>query len=178
MTEPLFFDTDCLSAFLWVNNQSLLAQLYPGRIIIPAQVYAELSIPSVPHLKQRVDKMLEDGFASIESIQTDTEEYTLYRKLIFRPDPGHICIGNGEAAAIVMARERNGILASNNLRDIAVYVSEYGLRHLTTGDILMEALEKGLITEDIGNQLWQNMLNKKRRLGYPSFSDFLKDHHK
>lgn len=42
LTEPLFFDTDCLSAFLWINNQSLLAQLYPARVIIPAQVYAEL----------------------------------------------------------------------------------------------------------------------------------------
>lgn len=31
MTETVYFDTDCLSAFLWVNNQSLLAQLYPGR---------------------------------------------------------------------------------------------------------------------------------------------------
>ena len=27
LTEPLFFDTDCLSAFLWVNNQSLLPRI-------------------------------------------------------------------------------------------------------------------------------------------------------
>lgn len=33
MTKPLFFDTDCLSPSLWVNNQSLLSQLYPGRIL-------------------------------------------------------------------------------------------------------------------------------------------------
>ena len=25
MTEPLFFDTDCISAFLWVDNESILA---------------------------------------------------------------------------------------------------------------------------------------------------------
>jgi len=77
LTEPLFFDTDCLSAFLWINNQSLLAQLYPGRVIIPAQVYAELSIPSVPHLKQRIDVMISSGDARIETIQADTEEYRL-----------------------------------------------------------------------------------------------------
>ncbi len=174
MTEPLFFDTDCLSAFLWINNQSLLAQLYPGRVIIPAQVYAELSIPSVPHLKQRIDVMISNGDARIETIQADTEEYRLYRKLVSKPDPGHVIIGSGEAAAIALAKEQGGILASNNLRDISVYVSEFNLQHMTTGDILKEALDRGLITETTGNQLWQNMLQKRRRLGYSSFSDYLK----
>ena len=147
MTEPLFFDTDCLSAFLWINNQSLLSQLYPGRVIIPAQVYAELSIPSVPQLKQRIDVMISNGDAKVESIQADTKEYRLYRKLVSKPDPGHVIIGSGEAAAIALAKEQGGILASNNLRDVEVYVSEFGLQHMTTGDILKEALDRGLITE-------------------------------
>ena len=152
MTEPLFFDTDCLSAFLWINNQSLLAQLYPGRVIIPAQVYAELSIPSVPHLKQRIDVMISNGDAKVESIQADTKEYRLYRKLVSKPDPGHVIIGSGEAAAIALAKEQGGILASNNLRDVAVYVSEFGLQHMTTGDILKEALDRGLITESSSSE--------------------------
>ena len=97
MTEPLFFDTDCLSAFLWVNNVSILAQLYPGRIVIPAEVYTELSIPTIPHLKARVDKMLANGDARIERIHTETEEYRLYRKMVAAPDPGHVIIGPGEA---------------------------------------------------------------------------------
>ena len=176
MTDPLFFDTDCLSAFLWINNQSLLAQLYPGRIVIPSEVYAELSRPSIPHLKMRVDSMIRSNVAQIESIQTGSAEYTLYRKLVSKPDPGHMSIGKGEAAAIALAKEQGGVLASNNLKDISVYVFEYGLRHKTTGDILKEALDKGLITEDEGNQLWQDMINKRRKLGYSSFSDYLKDH--
>lgn len=174
MTEPLFFDTDCLSAFLWVNNQSLLAQLYPGRIVIPAEVYTELSTPVTPHLKARVDAMLNSNDARVESIQIGTEEYSLYRKLVSKPDAGHAIIGNGEAASIALAKEKGGILASNNYKDIATYVTEFGLRHVTTGDILKEALEKGLITETVGNQLWQNMINKRRRLGYATFSDYLK----
>lgn len=176
LTDPVFFDTDCLSAFLWVNNQSLLAQLYPGRIVIPAEVYAELSRPSIPHLKARIDIMLSNHDARIESIQTGTEEYALYRKLVAKPDPGHMIIGSGEAAAIVLAKERGGILASNNLKDISVYISEYNLPHKTTGEILKEALLEGLITEAVGNQLWQDMIRKKRKLGYASFSDYLQDH--
>ena len=173
MTEPLFFDTDCLSAFLWVNNQSLLSQLYPGRIIIPSAVYEELSNPRVKHLKERVDTMLSEQSARVEEISTDPPEYDLYRKLVSKPDPGHIIIGKGEAAAIVMAKERGGILASNNLRDVAVYVEEFGLIHMTTGAILKEAFEKGLITESQGNSLWQKMIEKRRRLGYSSFSEYL-----
>lgn len=175
MTEPVFFDTDCLSAFLWVNNQSLLSLLYPGRIVIPAQVYSELSNPCIPHLKSRVDLMIIRGEIRIESIHTETKEYYLYRKLTEKPDPGHVIIGRGEAAAIVMAKERKGILASNNLRDISTYVSEFGLQNKTTGDILRESYEKGLITELEGNRLWVEMLKKRRRLGYNSFSDYLKD---
>ena len=176
LTEPVFFDTDCLSAFLWVNNQSLLAKLYPGRIVIPAEVYAELSGPTIPHLKARVDMMLSNNEARIESIEAGTEQYELYRKLVAKPDPGHAVIGNGEAAAIVLAKEQGGILASNNLKDISVYVSEYNLSHKTTGEILKNALQRGLITETVGNQLWQEMLRKRRKLGYASFSDYLLDH--
>ena len=174
MTEPLFFDTDCLSAFLWVNDHSLLALLYPGRIVIPAEVYAELSVPTVPHLRERIDAMLRDGSAMLERIQSDTEEYRLYRKLSARPDPGHAVIGRGEAAAIVLAKGHSGILASNNLRDVAAYVEEFRLKHMATGDILNDAFRKGLITEQEGNRLWREMLKKRRRLGYASFSDYLK----
>lgn len=173
LTETMFFDTDCLSAFLWVNNQSLLAQLYPGRIVIPAEVYTELSIPTVPHLKKRIDKMISVGVAKIETIQVGTEEYRLYRKLVSSPDEGHKIIDKGEAAAISMVKKRGGILASNNLKDVSEYVEEFNLKHMTTGEILKEALNKGLITENEGNNLWQSMLNKHRKLGYASFTEFL-----
>ena len=36
----------------------------------------------------------------------------------------------GEAASIALAKEKDGILASNNLSDVSAYVSEYGLQHL------------------------------------------------
>ena len=52
MTEPLFFDTDFISAFLWVDDESILAKLFPGRIVIPKEVYDELSHPSVNRYKR------------------------------------------------------------------------------------------------------------------------------
>lgn len=81
LTEPLFFDTDCLSAFLWVKRQSLLAQLYPGRIVIPMQVYRELSYPGIPHLKARIDFMIESRKAMVGSFDVGSPEHSLYVKL-------------------------------------------------------------------------------------------------
>lgn len=174
MTKQVFIDTDCISAFLWVNNQSIIAQLFPKNIIIPSQVYRELSNPLTPHLKSRIDELLSSGDALIESSIVGSSEYNLYYKLTHHYDENHKIIGDGEAAAIAMAKERNGILASNNLRDISNYVEEFNLEHITTGDILKMALDKGLINEHQGNTIWANMLNKKRKLGFQSFSDYLK----
>lgn len=176
MTEPLFFDTDCLSAFLWVDNESILAKLYPGRVIIPKQVYDELSHKGLNHikgLKSQVDTMVSNGEAKIETIVVGTEIYTLYSKMTTTPEAGHKIIGAGEAAALAMAKECNGIVASNNLRDIADYVSEYGLKHMTTGAIMKEALEAGYIDEAQGNKIWGDMLLRKRKLGYSSFTEYL-----
>ena len=179
MTEPLFFDTDCISAFLWVDNESILSRLFPGRIIIPKEVYDELSHPGVNRikgLKAQVDEMINAGEATIESIMVDTDTYQLYRKLTTNPDPGHVIIGRGEAASIALAKEKQGILASNNLKDISSYVTEFGLMHLTTGDIMKMALDQGYITEAQGNTIWANMIARRRRLGYRTFTEYLVDH--
>lgn len=177
MIEPLFFDTDCISAFLWVDEENILAKMYPGKIIIPEQVYDELShagLNNIKALKNQIDNLVSAGQARIEPIATGSKEYIIYQKLTLNPDPGHTYIGRGEAAAISLAKERGGILASNNLKDIKVYVQEFGLSHITTGDIMKEALKKGFLTEDQGNIIWQNMLSKKRKLGFATFSDYLK----
>lgn len=173
MTEPLFFDNDCLSAFLWTGDESLLVKLYQGKIMIPMHVYIELSSPGVDHLRRRVDVLLNSGDAVKISIESGTKAYTIYRKLTSAPDAGHKIIGKGEAAAIALAKCNDGILTSNNLKDIADYVRYYGLKHLTTGDILKEALVHGFIDEVQGNLIWNKMSAKRRKLGFVSFSDFL-----
>jgi hypothetical protein len=43
MTDKLFFDTDCISAFLWVKEENIILKLYPGKIILPKPVLNELT---------------------------------------------------------------------------------------------------------------------------------------
>ena len=171
MTNRYFFDTDCISAFLWIKGESILAKLYSGKIILPTPVYRELQ--KVPHLSARIDTLKQNGDLFIQSIEAGSAEYYDYVKMTTSPEPGMKIIGKGEAAAIAMARMRNGILASNNMRDISAYVTKYNLQHITTGDILLEALKQQLITESEGNPIWAAMLRKKRRLPTLTFSDYI-----
>lgn len=117
MTDSLFFDSDCISAFLWVGNESLLVKLYPGRIVIPKPVYDELSYPGIAHLKTRIDSLLSAGQAHIKTIGIDTETYALYYQLTVAPQEGYVILGKGEAASIALAKSNEGIVASNNLTD-------------------------------------------------------------
>lgn len=172
MIDALFFDTDCLSAFLWINNQNILQTLYSGKIILPEPVYQELSNPSIPHIKRRADRLLYDKVAFVQQIEFGTEEYQLYRSLV-KGEKGRKQIGRGEAAGIALTKKYNGILASNNYRDIASYIAEYNLKHIDTGHILIEAMEKRLITEADGNIIWKKMLDKNRKLPECTFSTYL-----
>lgn len=171
MTEKYFFDTDCLSAFLWVREESILARLYAGRIILPTQVYNELR--RVPHLLARVDTLKNNGDLSVESMEAGSEEYNDYLQMTTSPETGMRIIGSGEAAGIAMTKQRDGTLASNNLRDIRPYVEKYGISHITTGDILIEAMDAGIITEAEGNTIWSDMIRRRRMLPTTTFSEYL-----
>lgn len=146
LTSRVFIDTDCISAFLWVGTEHLLEKLYSGKIVIPQEVYDEINIPTIPHLKSRIDQLVAKGSAEIVSIDIGTEEYALYRDLTRNHDSNKV-IGKGEAASISLAKKHNGILGSNNLRDVKPYVEEFSLEHMTTGDILVEAFKAKFITE-------------------------------
>ena len=173
MTDLIFFDTDCISAFLWVNGESLIAKMYGSQIVIPEAVYEELSNPRVSHLKERIDHLVTDGIARIMSIDITTTEYELYRAMTKGYQKGWKIIGKGEAASISLAKKYGGILASNNLSDINVYIEKFSLKHKTTGDILVDAYVKKLITEEEGNRIWLDMLRKRRKLGADSFTKYL-----
>lgn len=161
MTSPLFFDTDCFSSFLLVNQENIfLFRLYPGRILLPKQVYDELCKPCVPHIKRKTKELCLKGALSTKEILIDTKEYRLYYELAISPPKERRIIGKGEAAAIVLAKIYDGILASNDLKDVTCYVKKYRLKHLTTGEILVAAKDTGCIDEAKGNKIWCDMIEK------------------
>lgn len=173
LTDIIFFDTDCISAFLWVDKESIIEELYSGRIVIPRSVYSELSNPRVSWMKEKIDNMIDSGSVRIEDIYVGSDEFELYQQLTSVNNPIERAVGRREAAALCLAKKYDAIIASNNLRDISFYVEEYNLTHITTGDILVTAYNSGLIDEDKGNEIWGRMLAKRRKVGADSFSEYL-----
>ncbi len=58
LTDSIFFDTDCICAFLWINEGSLLEKIFPSKIVISKEVYNEIDRPAIPHLKTRINQHL------------------------------------------------------------------------------------------------------------------------
>ena len=173
MINKLFFDADCLSAFLWVNREDILFELFPKKIVLPKQVYVELCHPSILHFKRKIDQFAQRDKLSIKEILLDTEEYHLYYELAFSPPKGETVIGRGEAAAIALAKIYNGVIASSNFKDVAKYARKYNLGHVGAGDILVAAFNARYIDEAEGNNIWHNM-RARRRLPGPTFTEYLK----
>jgi len=173
LTDPLFFDTDCLSAFLWTGRESIVTQLYPGRVVIPQSVLDELSRVCAPAFEERVASLAADAAVEVCDIDLASPALPLYREMTSRPKPGFKVIGRGEAAAMAFAIAHGGIVASNNFRDTAAYIRAFGLKYKTTGSILVEAYENGLVSEAEANAIWADMLAKGRCIGARSFTEFL-----
>ena len=60
--EDIFYDTDCLSCFISINDVSILKILFK-KIIIPHEVYREFS--RIPILKKRIDDLIHESFIEI-----------------------------------------------------------------------------------------------------------------
>ncbi len=168
--ENIFYDTDCLSCFISIDDVSILKKLFK-KIIIPDEVYTEFS--RIPILKNRVDTLVDEDFLEITDIYTNTDEYDFYTKLC----NGELTsrkIGNGEAAAITLAVKNNGILASNNTKDVKEAIKIYGIKQIKTGDILVKAYNCGIISKNEGNDIWKKMLKQNRYLTEKTFLRYLK----
>lgn len=171
--SPIFYDTDCLVSFLVIGEGDLLNKLF-SKIIIPKQVYDELSHPnSPPIIKNELEQYKKDNFIEIKDISIKDKEYYVYEQIkngVWHEDEK--CIGKGEAAALALAIQNEGVIASNNLSDIEFYVKDNDLYILTSSIILVQALEKNIISEDDAEEMWSKMIDRKRNLPASSFKHY------
>ena len=173
--KPIFSDTDCLSCFIMIDRTDILQELYEY-ITIPEYVYNEF-LKAPKDILERVEYMMEIGFLKVKDIETD-EEYKVYLKFkrnIYTKKP----IGNGEASAMALAKIYDGIIASNNSKDVILTVQVEDIPWIKTGDILEEAIDSKIITLKDGNKIWKEMLNKGRYLGkYKTLTEYLENKYK
>lgn len=170
--KQTFYDSDCLSSFLIINEGNLLKELF-YEINIPSQVYEELTCEGTPeNVKDNLQELIKDNFVKIVDLNTETAEYLNYRNIINGNLYKGCRIGKGEAAAITLAYENKGILSSNNFKDIKFYVDYFELPLLTTAYLLGILFDKNIINKDEANSMWNKMIKYRRALLESSFERY------
>lgn len=172
LNKPVFYDTDCLECFLFVDAGHILEELF-SKIIIPEQVYSEIMAENTPAIVKKNFKNLKNRFVEIKEISFLSQEYTTYNliKKGLWSKTGEIC-GSGESAAITLAHLNNGLVASNNLSDVEEYIESLDIELITSSMILSKAVERDIISKENADDLWKGMINKGIKLPKESFSDY------
>lgn len=172
LNKPVFYDTDCLECFLFVDAGHILEELF-SKIIIPEQVYSEIMAENTPAIVKKNFKNLKNRFVEIKEISFLSQEYTTYNliKKGLWSKTGKIC-GSSESAAIILAHLNNGLVASNNLSDVEEYIESLDIELITSSMILSKAVERDIISKENADDLWKGMINKGIKLPKESFSDY------
>jgi hypothetical protein len=172
LNKPVFYDTDCLECFLFVDAGHILEELF-SKIIIPEQVYSEIMAENTPAIVKKNFKNLKNRFVEIKEISFLSQEYTTYNliKKGLWSKTGKIC-GSDESAAITLAHLNNGLVASNNLSDVEEYIESLDIELITSSMILSKAVERDIISKENTDDLWKGMINKGIKLPKESFSDY------
>lgn len=169
MTKPVFYDTDCLSSFLQINRIDLLKKEY-SKIIISAEVKEEVFNKNTPEkVKIGLKSLILEGYVEVKDIEFGSAEFDQYYTFI--TDDKTENIGKGELSVISLAIAKTGILASNNLDDVCYFVKKYNLEHVTTSKIIVTCYEKGYLTFDEANKIWEELL-KNPKHPQMSFKEF------
>lgn len=171
--SKFYFDSDCLSAFLVVQKLSIPVMLYKGNVYIPRIVYNEVTDSRNCGYEDQLSRYINKGLIKLIDFEPYDDVGKLYYQLVQNPEDGFKAIGRGEAAAIALAKNNKGILASNNLNDVSQYVKKYSLDHVTTGMIIYQAVQDEVITEEEAETMWDEMVNNWCKLGAKTYKEYV-----
>lgn len=138
-SEPhILLDSDVVRHFLNGNRIHQLSAIFPNRFVMLDKVRDELCRSK--SLVTPVTNFLSMFKIPVISFPSNAEIIKEYALLIKK-------FGVGESACMAVARFQNQYIASSNLKDIKHYCLSNGITYLTTMDILVEALNKKILTE-------------------------------
>lgn len=139
LSEPLILlDADVVRHFINGSRIFDLQKIYPKRFVMLEKVKDELC-------RSKSLETVINNFISMTSLPlmpfpkelNIIKEYALLKK----------SFGDGESACMAVAKFQKQYIASSNLKDIKAYCEVNSIVYMTTMDILLEALEKGIMSE-------------------------------
>ena len=173
LTKRVVWDSDCMSSFLTAGSMGVPIILIGEKMILPKVVYDELIAARNEGWKEVVDNLIVRKVFELREISTGEEAMKTFYELTQRPKDGFPAIGRGEAAAIAIAKQEGGILASNNFKDIIQYVELYNLPLITTGSMLYDRYISEEMSEDEIETIWHSMYESGCKLPAETFSEYL-----
>lgn len=167
-SQKILLDADVVRHFLKGDALLLLPKIFPGKLVMIDIVKNELC-RSVS-IRTPVENFL--SFTKIEILSLTgnsviAKEYALLLKRGF---------GEGESACMAIARYDKHIIASSNLRDIHKYCTENSITYITTMDILVTAMNSGIMTEADCDFFIYNVKSKGSRLPCNTIQEYIKNY--
>ncbi|MBE6509697.1 MAG: hypothetical protein E7Z74_00290 [Methanobrevibacter millerae] len=138
--KPIFYDSDVLICFLKINEIEILKELF-SKVIISKNVKEELTNVNAPKNEvNEINRLIEEKFIEVVEIEVLSSEYSYYKCMINGFWSNGEKLGFGESSAMALAISNNGIVASNNLKDVSDISDNFNIPIITSSLILYSVL--------------------------------------
>ena len=166
--EPskILLDADVIIHFMKADRILYLPKIYPHRLLLLDIVENELL--RYKSMKKYIENLTNRTGIEVITFPDDIEIIKEYSYLT-----DELGKGEGESACLAVAKQKKYIVASSNLKDIKKYCLENGITYITTMDILVEAWEKGIMSEEECDDFIRIVIDKGSHLPCYSIQEYL-----
>lgn len=164
--KKILLDADVIRHFIKGQGFHYLVKTYPHQLILLDIVKDELFRSK--HLFQVLNNML--AMFDIEQLRFPDEQKNVVEEYAHLLAQG---FGEGESACMAVARFNSYFIASSNLKDIKQYCEAHNITYLTTMMILVEAKNKGIITDDECNSFISMVKAKGSKLPTNTIQEYI-----
>lgn len=164
MRRKILLDSDVVIHFIAGELFSKLPDILPDFDFVLLDVVYE------NELKKRHGRIIEQCVHFLRKMSIIKWEYTK-EELIEFCELQKI-YGLGESAAMTYCRHHRDVLASSNWKDIISYCNIHGITHLSTMDLLHQALKDGILSEGECDEFIYKVLKQGHKLPCMTMKDF------
>lgn len=167
-------------------------QQEPNIILLDADVIIHflkgsiiLKLPQILSCKLVILDIVKKELCNIPSFNKPVINFINFCKIEVRPFPTDLNVikeyanlkstfGSGESACMAYAKYNNCPIASSNLTEIKTFCSKNNITYMSTMDILVEALNKGSLTESECDQFIAEVKKKGSKLPVNYIKEYIK----
>ncbi len=169
VNKAILIDSDVLIHFSIGGDLSMLNYIYPQYEkwildVIEGEIAQRYSSAHT-QLQFLLDQNI---FKRVAMPDVKTPVYAEFVRLT----RGNRRIGEGEAACMAFARFNEQVLASSNFKDIRAYCEEHEILYVSTMDLLRQAMDENILTEQVCNDFIAKVKQRGSKLPCNLMSEY------